>query len=385
MSALLSTEKVVAEAVEGDLFRIAQPAVHDFEVAAVRLHAENRPAIRIVEVPPFARLQIVAAIADGEIDPPVRAEGESVEIVTAQTHADPEPFLERFPLVGDAVPGGVLQHPDVRDAGEIYPSECRHHPGGGAVERVVEAVGENLRVIGFAVAIAILEPAELLGVLGEICHRSDLRVFFIHRQTFGGRSERDLVAQPVAVAAVVLDAAVEPMGLGDIEPVLSVEGNRGGILDIRLAGEDGADHVLGKADRGQQRFVRIGDGQRLGIRGALDLFGPGLRRVLAFRLPAGRVRQPRDRDQQRDHRRQNVARKKRKSEAKWDHRPPNTSACARFFLPAARRRRPKIPLPGLARPPKAAKVSRDEVVVDRAFADLGGGRRAQARFRPRRA
>lgn len=120
----------------------------------------------------------------------------------------------------------------MRDAGEIDFSIESHHAGSGAVEWVVETIRVDRRVIAFAIAITVFNDSDHFRVFREIFHglliRKFLCVFFQHFQTFGGGGELVVIRHPW-VAAVVLDAPLESMGLGDVEAVLIVESDGGGI------------------------------------------------------------------------------------------------------------------------------------------------------------
>ena len=100
--------KEVSVAVEGDLLGIPQARVHHLEVAAVALHAKHRAGVLIVEVAAFLRLQVVAAVTDGEPDPVVRPEDEAVEVMAAEAYGNAVAFLEGFALVGDEIAVRIL-------------------------------------------------------------------------------------------------------------------------------------------------------------------------------------------------------------------------------------------------------------------------------------
>ena len=161
----------------------------------------------------------------------------------------------------------------MRDAGEVDFTVERHHPGGGAIEGIVEAIGEDRGVVAFPVAIAILDHADFLRIFGEIGERPFLvGVFFEHLQASGGGGELIVVGDPW-VAAVVLHAAFEAVGLRDVEAVLVVEGDGRGILHIRLAGEKFRHHALGSLDRGEDGLLLVLGRDRNRVRGAFGLAG----------------------------------------------------------------------------------------------------------------
>ena len=74
--------------------------MNDFEVTAIGLHAEDGARVLIVKVSSVGGLEVVATIADGEIDASIRPEGEAIEVVAAEADADAVAFLKRFAFVG---------------------------------------------------------------------------------------------------------------------------------------------------------------------------------------------------------------------------------------------------------------------------------------------
>ena len=116
-------------------------------------------------------------------------------------------------------------------------------------------------VSGFALSHPVgVVTAGALDEVGEIFRglfiREFLRVFFQHLHTLSGGGELVVVRDPW-VAAVVLDAPLETKCLCNVEAVLIVEGDRGGILDIRLAGEEFGHHSFGRFDVGEDGFYQV--------------------------------------------------------------------------------------------------------------------------------
>ena len=259
--------------VKCDLLRITKVVVDYFEIAAVRLHTENGTTILIVEVATVGCFEIVSTVSDGEIDAAIRAEGEAVEVVAAQTDTDAVAFLQRFPCVGNAVSIFVFEHPHVGNAGEVDFAIGRHDAGRGAIERSIETIGIEPRTLRFAVAVLVFQHPDFFGILGEVVRcLSFVGILLVEREAVGGGFQGDLVAQPVPVAAIVLYSAVEAVGFGNKQAVLLVHGNRGCVKHIRLTGEDPGHHVLGMRDGRKDCFVGSHDFHRVFAGGSLDLF-----------------------------------------------------------------------------------------------------------------
>jgi hypothetical protein len=88
---------------------------------------------------------------------------------------------------------------------------------GGAVEHVVEAVGEDLGLVDFAVAVSVCQTPDDLGFSGEFLDAALGFPFFMERPAVGGFSSSEIVEIPVKVVAVVLDTLAEAVGLRHVD------------------------------------------------------------------------------------------------------------------------------------------------------------------------
>ena len=157
----------VAEVVEGDFLRVTQAEVDDFEVGAVGFETEDRAAVAGVILLAFLGGEIEAAVADGAPDASVRTDGEAVHVVTGEGDTHAEAVFDDLALLLDAVLLGVLQHPELRDAGEVDRVVPGHDAGAGAVEDVVEAAREDLLGGEGAVGLLAADVADELGLGGH--------------------------------------------------------------------------------------------------------------------------------------------------------------------------------------------------------------------------
>ena len=220
--------EAVAEFVERDLLGIAQAEVEDLEVRAVRLEAEDRAAVMRVVLPAFLGGQVEATVADGAPDAAVVADGEAVHVMPGKRHADAEAFLDDLALRLDAVALGVLQHPELRDAGEVDVVIPGHHPRAGAVEHAVEPVGEDLLRSEGAVGLLAGDTADDLR-LGRHPFDGLLGLpLLVQGRTVGRRLGREVVMVPEKVVPVILDAEAEAMRFGDVDAAVVAEGDGGG-------------------------------------------------------------------------------------------------------------------------------------------------------------
>ena len=258
----------VAEVVEGEFLRVAQALVNHFQAAAVGLAPQHRAAVGDHD-PVGADRDVEAAVTDGKIDPAVGAFAEAVHVVAEEGELHAEALVQRRPLVGPAVVVRVAEPPEVRDAGVVDGAVADEDAGADAVEDVVEAVGEDGRRLEAAVAVGIDEPAQpvvLAGVVVEVRPG----VLLDKREPVFDRAGREVVGQPVHVAAVVLDALLSAKGFADEDPAAVVEREGDGIGKLRLGGCEDSLEAGGQADRGGAAGGFAGRGSdRGGVRGGL--------------------------------------------------------------------------------------------------------------------
>jgi hypothetical protein len=169
----------------------------------------------------FADFDRRAAIADREIEAAIGSESETVEIVADKIETNAVAVGERFFYIGNTVTVRVFQGPEIRDIRVIDVSFARQDAGGEAIERVIEAVGENFGVVDFAVAVGVEKNAETIGVFGvgiEIAN-----VAFQHCVTIVHGAGGEIFIEPIHVAANVGDAGVEAEGFGEVNAAAFVD------------------------------------------------------------------------------------------------------------------------------------------------------------------
>ena len=272
--------EAVAEIVEGDLLRITQAEVDDFEVRAVRLEAEDRAAVTGVVLLPFLGGEIETTVADGAPDATVGADGEAVHVVAGERDAHAEAVFDDLASRLDAVLLGVLHHPELRDTGEVDRVVPGHDAGARAVEHVVEAAGEDLVRREGAVGLLPADMTDELGLRGHPFMGTLGFPLLVQGQTVGGGRRGEIVVIPIEVVTVVLDAEAEAVRLGDIHGTVVAEADGGGRGDaggLAVGGylESGARHerraaFAGHADeaaiRLRLRSAALREG-RLGVAG----------------------------------------------------------------------------------------------------------------------
>ncbi len=221
----------VAEGVEAGLVVVALAVGDDLELGPVAVDAEGVGQVRRadvaargvdhVEVPapvrPVLRLERAAAVAVGEVELAVQAQGHPVDAVVGVDPA--EAGQEDRLLVGLVVAVGVLEDEDVRavadvDAGPLYfPSLPYISSTARPIGIGIDIVGEDGDLIGLAVTVGVFEDLDLIGPL-------DPREFLA-------------VGHPVVLP------------LGDPDAASGVDVDVGRVVDHRLGREQGGLEPLG--------------------------------------------------------------------------------------------------------------------------------------------
>ena len=119
----------VAEGVKGDLLGITDAMGVDLEALAVWFAAQDGAFMWEEETATLLARDVRPFVADGPIDPAVRAEPQAMHVVAGIGDMCAETRRDDFLQVGDPVAIGVLQSPDVGDGGDVDPSVEVKHAG----------------------------------------------------------------------------------------------------------------------------------------------------------------------------------------------------------------------------------------------------------------
>ncbi len=139
----------------------------------------------------------------------------------------------------------------------------RAGPRADADGRVVEAISEDRRMIGLAVAVAVLDPTDAV-VLDAVSLKLRLtEIFAEHRHTVIHRPARQVGVEPVHVAPRIGHARAMAERLGHVEASLMVHRERDGVRQQRLRRE--------QLDRKPLRHPKLSDRPLPLVRGRLDL------------------------------------------------------------------------------------------------------------------
>ena len=111
---------------------------------------------------------VQAAVAEREVEPAVGPERQAVQVVAEEGDVDAEAMCQGLDQVGLAGAFGVLEEPEVGNAGVVDVALARQHAGADAVGGEVKAIGEDGGFVGDALALAVLDQADavVLGLIG---------------------------------------------------------------------------------------------------------------------------------------------------------------------------------------------------------------------------
>ena len=113
-------------------------------------------------MPALARDHIQGLVADREIDLPIGADGQAVHVVAAVAHVNAVAVAERSHVVGGARPSLVAQPPEIGRDGGVHVPLKPQHAGENIRLVLVEALEEDVGLVGDSVAGCILQPVDRL-------------------------------------------------------------------------------------------------------------------------------------------------------------------------------------------------------------------------------
>ena len=239
--------------------------MHDLQPRAIGLTAKYRAALRVGERAALVH-DVVAAVAHAEIDHPVGAEREPVEIVTMEGDADAIARVEHVADIGHAVAVGVAHPPEVRDAGVKDVAAAGEHPRAVPLDEPVEPGGEDGGSVGPAVAIRIDQFAEAVGLDHPLPGLLSQKPQMVG-QPVVDRLGREVGLEPgrALLAGVVAHALVRAKSLADEHAAPLVDREGDGIGEIGLGGEEFDREARRQAEpgRGLGRLVGRGRDRRL--------------------------------------------------------------------------------------------------------------------------
>ena len=247
----------IAEVVERQLLRIAEAEREHLQIAPIQVAPKHCPSVWPMQE--FALLvhHMVAAIADAEVDPPVRPQLQPVHVVPAKGDPHPEPVGQGLLGVGLPIAVRISQLPQLRDARIEHVAVVNQDTRPGAVGDVVESIGEDGRRVGHAIAVRVLDqpqPVLLLGVVVGLIPE----VLAEHRHPLVDRLQREIIQQPVHMPPVVLDPLLLAEGLADVDLPGIVDAEHDRVGQQRLGGEELRLDALGhlEAADGELAFLR---------------------------------------------------------------------------------------------------------------------------------
>ena len=236
--------------VEHQLLRVAQSAMHHFELGAIRVRAEHRALVGKRDASAFLARHVHAAIADGEVQLAVVAHRQAVEIVAGEVVAHTE-AAQQLGLLH--VAGVAFQQPQAGNVGEPDLAVAREHARGDAVELAVEAVRVDAALVGHAVVVRVFDQADDLTFDGEV-----LGLLAEHLAMQGGAildgARGEIQFQHSHVVADIEHAGAITIRLRHEQPSLLVKVDGYGIRQHGLGGPQRGLQSLGQRESRQRQF-----------------------------------------------------------------------------------------------------------------------------------
>ena len=199
---------------------------------------------------------MVTAVTDRPVDLAVGSPRKTVEVVSRKAHPHSETIDECFDFLGLSVVVEITKAVNAWDHREVDGAVSLDQATRRAIERLVEAIAKDRHFVGHSVAISIFEALDDLCVSPELLPGEKL--LFLAGPALVesgpvieghvGNVADDTLAQELASVADVLDLLAPAVRFRDINPVLAVEAQGGGIVDLALVGEFRERQAFGNGD-----------------------------------------------------------------------------------------------------------------------------------------
>ena len=198
---------------------------------------------------------VIPAVADREVEAAVGAEGQAVEVVSAEGDADAVAGGQHRALLRRAIDAAVaVEVTEPVEAGDACQPDVaapREDAGGRAVLEPVEAGGEHVGSVGPAVAVGVDEPADAILVALVVARLRAQQPPVVGDAVRHGAGRQVGLDPGAVVAAVVGDAAILAERLADVGGAPLVDGKRDGVAHVGLGGEPLDDEAGGQAEGGR--------------------------------------------------------------------------------------------------------------------------------------
>ena len=268
----------VAEVVEREFLRVAQAAVHDFEVAAVEFAAQHGAFVREVEQLAFLGAHREAAVADRDVEPAVGAHEQAVQVVADQRRVDAKAVEHRFARLRRAVAVCVDDAPELGDVGKPHVLADAQHTRRDAVCEFGKAVCEHDALVEDEIIVVVDEQLDAFAVarvLGDVVRD----VLLVLANTLFDGAQREVVVLPLHVFARVEHAVVDAEGFADQRAALLVDRECDDVAEVGFRRDEARLQKRRELQRGE-RLLRL-------VAARCDVHR--LLRVLALLRRGGRV------------------------------------------------------------------------------------------------
>ena len=133
----------IAELVKRQFLRIPQPTTDNFQFASVGKTPKHGTNARPMQSLAFLRREMKSAITDREIEFPIRAPAETVQVVSKKPGVHTEAGMNDRSFIGNAIVVSVAQSPEIGNAGEVNITIHCHHASSQTIQSSIEIRGEH--------------------------------------------------------------------------------------------------------------------------------------------------------------------------------------------------------------------------------------------------
>ena len=220
--------KEIAVVVEGQLLRISQTMMEDFETRSIEFTTERRTGVGRDMLIAFTIKQVVSPVTNGPIQPAVRSEYQTVHVMTTQSRSNAKAGLHDFAFFGNTIAVEITQPPEVWDIGDPDITPNIQNAGHGSFKRFIESRSKFSSALKSAVTVDINQARKSVVPPRVIRHAAVAltRPFLVHGQTILKRLEFEVVHQPPRGRTVVFNALLLASRFAHQECSLVINGER---------------------------------------------------------------------------------------------------------------------------------------------------------------
>ncbi|MDP7178096.1 MAG: hypothetical protein QF749_07350 [Verrucomicrobiota bacterium] len=158
----------VAVVVECEFLNIAKADGKHLEMTAVPIAAQDTARVRVMQQLAFSSANREAVVADREVQFAVRANSQSVKIMSVESGVNTKTVKENLLFVSVSIAINIVQFPYVGIDGGKHVTPVGQHTGNNAVNLLVKALRVHLCHVSLAIVVGVLKQMNALLDGGQI-------------------------------------------------------------------------------------------------------------------------------------------------------------------------------------------------------------------------